>query len=123
MPTPVNIPVVSMVSLKAAISPNAADLGMTAADITNKQKSSLLGGAIFLVAQNVHATLSYTVSVTSQADPVFGRKGDIPPYSIDAGEIALLGPFSPNGWADANGDLLYEASNANIKFAAVKVPS
>lgn len=98
---------------------NAADLPMTAADASNKNQFAV-GGNDLVIAHNTGAS-AYTVTVTSVADPQYGRTGDIAAYSIGAGEYAVFGPFNMAGWLQTDGYVYLEASNASVKFGVVQL--
>lgn len=104
-----------------ALSANAADFTFTAADATNKEEV-VHTGREFIVAHNTSVDTAYTVTVTSVA--VEGRTLDVPnAYSMAAGEYAIFGPYPVKGWRQTNGKLYFEASNAAIEFAVIKIPT
>lgn len=72
---------------------------------------------ILLVAHNTGGS-AYTVTITSAADPRFGRTGDVSAQSLAAGEIRIF-RLTGSGWADANGKINLSASNAAVKFGVV----
>lgn len=98
----------------------AATLSMQAADVANKN-SFVCGPNDIVIAQNSGAS-PYTVTITSVADPITGRTGDITTYSLAAGDIAVFGPFRAPGWMQSDGSIYLEASNAAVKFAPVTIP-
>lgn len=98
---------------------NAADLSFVAANTTDKEQVAHTGKEVIL-AWNTGAT-DHTATVTSVEDP-YGRTEDMGPYTISAGEIARLGPFSNVGWRQADGKLYFEADHAEVKFAVLLVP-
>lgn len=99
---------------------NSADLPMTAADAVNKEQFAATGKDL-VIAHNTGAS-PYTVTITSVADGRTKRTGDIATYSIGAGEYAAFGPFEKLGWAQADGMIYLEASNASVKFGVVALP-
>jgi hypothetical protein len=96
---------------------NLADLPMTAADVANKNEVVATNNDL-IIAHNTGGS-AYTVTVTSVADPSFGRTGDIAAYSVGAGEYAAIGPMKNAGWKQADGKLYFEASNAAVKLGVV----
>jgi hypothetical protein len=102
------------------IAANGADISLTAADVSNKNSCTLTGREM-LFAFNSDDDTAYTVTVSSVADQL-GRTGDVESYSIGFGEYALIGPFPLEGWKQSTGKLHFEANNAAIKFAVIRVP-
>lgn len=101
---------------------NVFDIALSAADTSN-QNYGLIGGGEVLVALNTHATNPYTVTVTSTKDGNKNRSGDIEAFSLGAGEMAIIGPFTRDGWEQSGNDagrIHFEAENAAVKFAWVK---
>jgi hypothetical protein len=105
------------VSLQPAA--DSLDITMTAADVANKNQT-LLAGQLLLIAQNTHATTAFTITITSIADSKL-RTGDITTYTMQAGDISAFLISSTEGWLQADGYLYYEASNASVKFAVLKL--
>ena len=100
-------------------SSTGAVVAMTAADITNKNQFVATGGDL-VIAQNSGAS-PYTVTITSVADP-YGRTKDVTAFSLNAGEIAVFGPFPALGWQQTDGKIYLEANNAAVKFGVVALP-
>ncbi len=98
----------------------AADVTMAAADVSNKNRF-VPSGKDVVIAHNTHATDAATVTISSVADPVFGRTGDIATYSLAAGDIAVFGPFRREGWQQS-GYIYLEASAADIYFGVLALP-
>lgn len=101
---------------------NVFDLAMQAANPTDKEYVNCSGGE-FLLAQNTHATNPYTFTVNSTRDTAKNRAGDITAFSLGAGEIAIVGPFTRDGWEQSGADagkIFLEAENAAIKFAWIR---
>lgn len=98
---------------------NIADVPMTAADVANKNDVVAVECQL-VIAHNTGGS-AYTVTFTSTNDP-WGRSGSITAYSIGAGEYAVFGPFSLDGWVQSDGRLYFEASNAAVKFGVVNLP-
>lgn len=102
-----------------AYAANSVDLTFLVADTVEKETVPLRRGEI-IVAKNTGAAAGQ-VTVTS-VDDRYGRQEDIV-YSVGAGEEALIGPFLPHGWQQADGDLYFEADSTDISFAVVRIPS
>lgn len=97
---------------------NAADITFAAANVSDKNQF-VASGKDLVLAWNSNPTNPYTVTITSVADPTYGRTGDITTYSLAAGEIACFGPLVLEGWSQTDGKIYLEASNAAIKFAVL----
>lgn len=97
---------------------NAADLTMTAADVSNKEQVTATGNEL-IIAHNTGAS-TYTITISSVVDEQ-GRTGDISAYSLGAGEYAVFGPFGTEGWRQTDGKLYFEASNVAVKFGVVRL--
>lgn len=72
---------------------------------------------VLVIAQNTGGS-PYTVTITSQADPQYGRTGDVNAQSLAAGEIRIFRLTGP-GWADSNGKINISATNAAVQFGVV----
>lgn len=101
------------------IGAGTADVVMTAADVANKNQFPA-GGNDLVIAQNTGGS-AYTVTITSVVD-AFGRTGDIAAYSLDAGDVVVLGPLKREGWVQTDGNIYLEASNAAVKFGIITLP-
>lgn len=99
-------------------SAGAADLTMTAADVANKEQTTLTGDEL-VVAHNTDSG-AHTVTITSIADSN-GRTGNIASYSLAAGDYVVFGPFEMDGWRQADGALYFEADSATVKFGVIRV--
>ena len=98
---------------------NLADLTMAAANVADKNQFVFRPRDI-VVVHNTDAS-SQTVTVTSKALAKSGRTGDIGPYTIGAGEYAIVGPFDDqDGFAQADGYIYLEASHAGVKFGVIE---
>jgi len=107
----------------AAITAGSATLAMTAASAGADVFACT--GRDLVLAQNTHASIAYTVAVTSIADEK-NRTGDITTYSLAAGEIAMFGVGLTNspGWKNAStGQITITASNAAVKIAILTLPA
>jgi hypothetical protein len=49
------------------------------------------------------------------------RSGNITSYSIGAGEIAAFGPFQPEGWMQADGQVYIAATADDVSFAVLRL--
>jgi hypothetical protein len=100
---------------------NSLDVAFTAAgaDFADGAGFTLTGKEIVIV-QNANVG-AQTVTVTSVADPVTKRVGDITAYSIGIGEFAVLPQFSLAGWQQADGKLYLAASAADVKFLVLRL--
>lgn len=98
-----------------------ADFAFTAAD-AGSGNSFVSTGRELLLAQNASGATAYTVTVSSVADDL-QRTGDITAYSVGAGKFSMFGPFGQPGWKQSDGTVHVTASNANVKFAVVRLPS
>lgn len=90
-------------------------LAFTAADVANGNHIDS-ASEIFLAVRNVHASTSYTVTITSVGDGLTGRTGDVSAVSIAAGDQKIF-KLQSDGWSDANDQYLVSGSNASIEFA------
>jgi hypothetical protein len=93
-------------------------LTMTAADTSNLNEF-VAAGKDLIVAHNTGAS-SYTITVTSAADP-YGRTKDISTVSIAAGAYMVFGPLELTGWQQGDGRIYLQASNAAVKFGVVSL--
>lgn len=91
---------------------------MTAADVGNGNVFTFAGSRVLIIAQNTGGS-SYTVTITSQADPVTGRTGHVSAQSLAAGEIRVF-RIPSTGWADTSSKVYISASNTAVKFGLVK---
>jgi hypothetical protein len=98
----------------------SAALALVPADVA-QGNSYVSTGREIIVVQNTDVA-AQTVTVTSAADER-NRLGDLGPYQVAAGAIAVLGPFKRQGWARADATVRVAASHANVKLAVVRLPS
>jgi hypothetical protein len=101
------------------ITAGAATLVETAADASNKNQFPASGNDL-VIAHNTGVG-SATVTVTSVAD-AYNRTGNITTYSLDAGDVVILGPFKRHGWAQTDGMIQLEASSSDVKFGVLALP-
>lgn len=93
----------------------------TAADTTNFNSFAMTGNDL-LLAWNTHASTGYTVTVTSAADPNFGRTANITTEAIAAGTIRSYSVPQLAGWQQPDGALYFQANNASVVFAVIALP-
>jgi hypothetical protein len=100
-------------------------LAANAADLAFEEPAAFADGISFvptghevLLVWNTTAG-ALTVTISSVADNR-GRTGDITTYSIGADTVAVFGPFSKEGWAQADGSIYAVASAAGVKFTVVR---
>jgi len=96
---------------------DSIDIVWTAADVSNKNQFKLEQGDILLMWNS--GASPYTVTLTSIVDER-NRTGDVPAYSLAAGDIAVFGPLEQKGWKQTDGYMYLEASNASVKFAILR---
>lgn len=99
------------------LSADSADLLFEPADIYDGNETNLINDRTVIVAKNTGVG-AHVVSILSQKDPTYGRKGDITEYSVAAGKTARFGPFKTVGWSNA-GKLDFDADSDEIEFAVV----
>lgn len=95
-------------------------LTFAVADASNGDQVLLTGREI-IIAYNSHASTTYTLAVTSVADPETGRTGDISATNIAAGAFKMIGPLASEGWRQTDGYLYLNANNASIQFAVIRL--
>ena len=100
------------------IAADAADFTWEAGDAANGNDFTPTGEEMLLVRNDDVG--AQTVTITTVADEK-SRTGDITAYSIGAGEYAFFGPFAVDGWRHPDGKIHVAVSDANIKFALVRV--
>lgn len=97
--------------------PTAASvLTETAEDVTNHTAVAITDKTVILI-HNTDVS-SHTYTVTSIADSIHGRTGDITAATIAAGVIRVIGPLGLDGWRQTDGNLYLTANDATVKFAA-----
>ena len=94
-------------------STSGAAMTMAAADVANGNHIAT-SKDIILVAHNTHASTTYNVTVTSSADPIYGRTGNAA-AAVPAGDVQLF-TLTAAGWTDSNDQYLVSADNAAIEF-------
>jgi hypothetical protein len=101
---------------------SAGDLALTftAADATNFNQFAAVGTEV-LIVQNTDVG-SQTITLTSRPD-AYGRSADITTYSMATGTFAWFNfRNANNGWIQADGNIYFQASSANVKFAVLRIP-
>lgn len=101
------------------VAANALDYVFAASDSSNGNYFVGTGRELILV-QNADAG-AQTFTLTSIADP-YGRLGSITTYSLSAGEFAMFWLGALVGWDQGGGQIYLDSSNANIKFAIIRMP-
>lgn len=91
-----------------------------AADTVNLNSTPHTGKEIILVRNS--GAVAHTVTITSVADPVYGRTGDIAAVSVPAGETRLFGPFPLEGWRQVDNRLYFQGSDAALLFTVLRLP-
>lgn len=116
--TPVQMPAKYPTLQPAA---NSLDVAFTpaGADFADGAEFTLTGREILLV-HNANAAAK-TVTVTSVADPVTKRTGDITAYSVGIGEYAVFPQFQMLGWANSSGKIHIAASAADVEFLVLRL--
>lgn len=99
------------------IGANAADVSFTAVNVSDGNGCIIEPGMSLLVT-NTHADTEYDFTVASVADKL-GRTGNIV-YPLQAGEFALFGPITLEGWRQSNGQIYFGGENAAIKVLVIK---
>lgn len=100
---------------------NANDLLVTwtAADAVNLNQFLANGNEILLV-WNTDVS-SQTITLTSRTDS-FGRSGDVSAYSMATNTVhAFNFRNASSGWVQADGNVYFQASSANVKFAVIRI--
>lgn len=91
----------------------------TAADVANMNQTPWTGSEVIL-ARNVHATTTYTITLTSVADS-HGRSGTISAENIVALSQKAIPILGADGWRQTDGFIYFQANNASVEFAVLKV--
>lgn len=78
-------------------------------------------GREVILVQNSDPTNPYTFTIKSVADQL-NRVGDIGPYSLAAGKIAVF-RLPGSGFKDSNGYITIVMENVAVKVAVHRVPS
>ena len=104
------------------LSADSADLTFTPAGASFADGAGFaMSGRELLIVRNPTAG-ALTATITSVADRR-KRTGNITAYSIGAGELAVFGPFPPEGWQQSDGQLYIAGSAAGLEFAVLRLPS
>lgn len=97
---------------------DSLDISFVAADVTNKEQF-VPSGDDLIIFWNSGAS-PYTITITSVADPLNYRTGDIATYSLAAGDHGMY-RVKKKGWIQADGRVYIEASNTAVKWAIVQL--
>jgi len=107
-------------SYPGTIAPNGADMVFEAGDVAGN--TFVASGDDLILVLNSDPTNPYTVTISSEIDPINNRLGDITAYSLAAGDYAVFGPFETQGWADTtSGLILLTVSNVAVKVCVIKL--
>jgi hypothetical protein len=101
------------------VTPGALTLVFTAGGDQTDRNVVLANGKTCVLAYNSDDS-AHTITITSQPDSV-NRLGTITDYSLDPGEIALLGPFLTAGWSNA-GKLDIDVDDPLLKTTILNLP-
>lgn len=117
MATAIAVQEVNGAYVPESATPQLSPLTWTAADVTGNT-ITMPGSRVLVLFRNSGAS-ARTVAVTSSPDP-YGRKADIPPTNLAAGEI-FAKFFEPRGWEQNLGgrNLAVLASHAEVLIAAI----
>jgi len=100
------------------VAADSLDVTFLAADTVNFEQF-IPSGDDLLLAWNSHASINYTITLTSAPDDK-GRSGDVTTYTIGFGEIAAF-RFRKAGWEQSDNRVYFQASNAAVKFAVIQL--
>ena len=95
-----------------------AALTKAAGDVGNGNYFEISGECL-LIAWNNSAS-PYTITITSVADPTYGRSGSVVAQTLAADEIRFF-RLVPIGWMQANGWVHVDVSNAAITIGVVQL--
>lgn len=99
-------------------STTGAALTKTAVDTVNDNHVDAVTD-LLLIVWNSNAG-AQTITITSQADTLTGRSGDVSAQSIAADEIRMF-RLTKNGWGDSNDEIQILGSHADVKIMAVNL--
>lgn len=101
------------------VSANDLLVTWTAADAVNFNQFAANGNEILLVWNTDVG--AQTITLTSKTDS-FGRSGDISAYSMATNTVHAFNFRNANsGWVQSDGNVYFQASSANVKFAVIRV--
>ncbi len=107
------------------VSATTLNLTLTAMDATNFNVTPITEGRLYLLVTNPD-TGAHTLTIHSVADAQ-NRTGDITAYSIGAGAIAFIGPFTNAGWGQpvspGPAGLWYDSASALMFVSPILVPA
>lgn len=93
-------------------------LTMAAGDTANNNHMDVDGTPLFLVAHNSGVS-TRTITITSVADDITGRTGDVSAQNIAAGEIRIFHLSNP-GWANDDNEIVVSVSHADVELGWFK---
>lgn len=116
---PTNIALKTLPSINGSVAADSVNVGPgTAVDVSNGNSTVHPGGrGVYFIVENTGAS-PYTFTVTSTADSK-GRTLDHGPYTLEADEVAMFGPYPMEGWVQTDGTIRYTGSNAAVKVTPV----
>lgn len=94
-------------------------LTMTAIDTVNGNQFKASGNDLVIVRNS--GASAYTFTYNSAAEGRFGRKGDITAESLAAGEVRIYGPATTDGWAQPDGYVYLNGSNASLLVGVIRL--
>lgn len=99
---------------------NSADFVFTAAGASFADGFGfpLTGRELLLVRNPTGGAL--TITINSLAASRTKRTGDITAYSVGNLELAVFGPFSKDGWKQADGSVFGVCSASTLELAVIK---
>lgn len=98
----------------------ALDLVWQAADASNLNQFPMGTGKYLILARNVHASTSYTVTLTSAPDER-KRTGDITTYALAAGKQLAFLVDQQAGWIQSDGQFYLTGENSSIQFCIIRL--
>lgn len=100
------------------------------ADVSNFNRIPISGSGKLLIIASYHpdpgtdyatADPGAAITITSRADPITGRSGDISD-TILPWESHVYGPFAIEGWRQSDGYLYCAGDTARVSFSAIVIP-
>ena len=101
------------------VAPEDLDFVRTAADPSNLNQFIMTGRELLLVRNDDVG--AQTVSLLTVNDP-FKRKADITTYSLGISEEMVFWFGDVQGWLQTGGFVFIDPSDADLKFAVIRIP-
>lgn len=112
---------ITVQALSTGHSTTGDDITWSAADAVNGNHFVWPStGKLIVLARNVHASTTYTVTVTSVALSFSSRTGSISAVNVTAGNQKAI-PLKMDGWKNSSGNCELSANNTNIQFAVLNI--